>query len=124
MMVFWDMIVSLGSVWTSRVGAWVVHDFSCVALSYLSFSNDARVFVTRLIRNVVPPLPMPPSPHCSGGIGVAGGGAGGMPHKRSVFGTDWKSTPRRRYTDTSHVLLAQKMTSVHSGTNILQSRLL
>lgn len=47
---FWDMVVSLGSVCTSRVGAWVVHDFSCVALSYLSFPNDARVFVTLLIR--------------------------------------------------------------------------
>lgn len=105
---FWDMVVSLGSVCTSRVGAWVVHDFSCVALSYLSFSNDARVFVTLLIRSTVPPpLPTPHSPHCSGEIGVAGGGAGGMPHKRSVFGTDWKSTPRRRYTDSSLVLLQQ-----------------
>jgi hypothetical protein len=47
------MVVSLGSVCTSRVGAWVVHDFSCVALSYLSFSNDARVFVTLLIRHAV-----------------------------------------------------------------------
>ena len=54
---FWDMVVSLGSVCTSRVGAWVVHDFSCVALSYLSFSNDARVFVTLLIRSTVPPSP-------------------------------------------------------------------
>ena len=50
---FWDMIVSLGSVCTSRVNAWVVHDFSCVALSYLSFPNGARVFVTLLIRYAI-----------------------------------------------------------------------
>ena len=54
---FWDMVVSLGSVCTSRVDAWVVHDFSCVALSYLSFPNGARVFVTPLIRYAFPLLP-------------------------------------------------------------------
>lgn len=47
-----------------------------------------------------------------------------MPHKRSVFGTDWNSTPRRRYTDSSLVLLQQNWTSVYRGINILQSRLL
>lgn len=54
---FWDMVVSLGSVCTSRVDAWVVHIFSCVALSYLSFPNGARVFVTQLIRYAFPLLP-------------------------------------------------------------------
>ena len=95
---FWDMFVSLGSVCTSRVDAWVVHDFCCVALSYLSFPNGARVFVTLLIRHAVP------FSSCAVTSRVLGGDSTG--YRRYGVATqavgmqaDWEAPPYCRYTD-------------------------